>query len=136
MLDASRPANAVLLPCGPNGITLECGACGWSAGCSGEVTHVCQQAVPAGGVGSELKAILEALWITPASGCQCQANALTMDQKGPEWVRNNTETVLGWLRSAARKRGLPFFDAIGLVLIKQSLAAYEAKMSRSDSTLT
>ena len=128
--------NTVLLPCGPNGITLECGACGWSAGCSGEVTHVCRQAVPAGGVGSELKAILEALWITPVSGCRCQANALTMDQKGPEWVRDNTETVLGWLRSAAKERGLPFFDAIGLVLIKQSLAAWEAKMSRSDSTLT
>lgn len=45
-----------------------------------------------------------------------------MDSAGCDWVEANVETVVGWLREEATKRGLPFLDAVGLMLVKRAVS--------------
>ena len=54
-----------------------------------------------------------------------------MDERGPEWVKANRETVVGWLREEAKSRGLPFFDAIGHALVARALADWDAQSAGS-----
>ena len=78
---------------------------------------------PPVGPGSELKRLL-AGWpfrITASPDCSCNARAAEMDRQGCEWVEANLGTVVGWLRDEATKRGLPFVDLAGRMLVKQAI---------------
>ena len=44
-----------------------------------------------------------------------------MDRQGCEWVAANVDTVVGWLREEAQRRGLPFIDAAGKMLVREAL---------------
>ena len=62
-----------------------------------------------GGPGTELAAILKTLGIhAKEKGCGCKSHAKRMDREGPQWCRDNIETILGWLETEAKKRKLPF----------------------------
>ena len=93
--------------------------------------HPAYPSVRAGGVGSELSRILAKFFIQPQPGCNCAKNQRLMDEKGPEWVKANRETVVGWLREEAKSRGLPFFDAIGHALVARALADWDAQSAGS-----
>ena len=54
-------------------------------------------------------------------GCECKSRAALMDAKGCEWVDANVDTVVGWLREEAAKRGLPFIDAAGKMLVREAV---------------
>ena len=63
----------------------------------------------AGGPGTELAAILKIIGIhAKEKGCGCKSHAKRMDREGPQWCRDNIETILGWLETEAKKRKLPF----------------------------
>jgi len=75
------------------------------------------------GPGTELKKLL-AGWpfrisITP--NCSCTARAAEMDRRGLGWCEGNIETIVGWLREEAAKRGLPFLDAAGRLLVRRAI---------------
>lgn len=75
-----------------------------------------------GGPGSQLKAILARFGISADEpGCQCKSRANLMDRQGCEWVEANVDTVVGWLREEAQKRGLPFIDAAGKMLVREAV---------------
>ena len=59
------------------------------------------------GPGTNLKNILS--WFS-TEGCDCAKNAQVMDAWGPEVCKENIETIVGWLRIEAKKRGLPFWE--------------------------
>jgi hypothetical protein len=82
--------------------------------------HVDQAA--AGGPGTELKKLLAKIGITATPNCACNARAREMDAKGCEWVEANEATVVGWLRDEAGRRGLPFIDAAGRLLVRRAVA--------------
>lgn len=86
-------------------------------------------AYPSGGAGKKLEDILKFLLIRPGSNCGCQEKARTMDLMGPDWVRANKDTVLGWLRAAARERGIPFFEPIARVLIDKAVVDWERELA-------
>jgi hypothetical protein len=88
-------------------------------------------AYPSGGAGQKLEQLLKWLLIRPASGCKCQERARTMDLHGPEWVKENKDTVVGWLREAAAGRGIPFFEPIARGLINKAVADWEKELSSS-----
>jgi len=44
-----------------------------------------------------------------------------MDVRGCEWVEENLDTVVGWLREQAEARGLPFLDAAGRMLVRRAI---------------
>ena len=45
-----------------------------------------------------------------------------MDERGVAWCEANLEEITGWLREEATKRGLPFLDAAGRVLVRRAIA--------------
>jgi len=76
--------------------------------------------------GTALKKLLAAwpLKITADSQCECSSRAAEMDKnerESPGWCLENIETIIGWMREEAEKRGLPFVDAAGRFLIRRAI---------------
>lgn len=82
--------------------------------------------VPRGyGPGTELKKMLAKIGITATPTCSCNSRAQIMDEKGVEWCKANTDTLVGWLREEATKRGLPFVDLAGKIIVKRAISLAE-----------
>jgi hypothetical protein len=77
--------------------------------------------VPTYTPGAELKKLLKKVGITATPNCSCNARAAEMDRKGCDWCEQNIDTIVGWLREEAEKRGLPFLDAAGRLLVKRAI---------------
>jgi hypothetical protein len=92
------------------------------------------QPQPEGGPGTELKKLLAMVGITASPSCSCNARAKRMDQEGCDWVEANEETVVGWLREEATKRGLPFIDAAGRLLVRRAIARARAMSQEVENT--
>jgi hypothetical protein len=73
------------------------------------------------GPGAELKKLLAAIGIAATPNCSCNARAAEMDRQGCDWCQENIDTIVGWLREEAEKRGLPFLDAAGRLLVKRAI---------------
>jgi len=76
---------------------------------------------PAGGPGTELKSLLAAIGIVAKPDCSCHARARVMDRQGCDWCEQHLDTIVGWLREEAAKRGLPFLDAAGRLLVRRAI---------------
>ena len=74
------------------------------------------------GPGTELKRLLSRNGIKAEPGCKCTARAEEMDRRGCEWCEANIPTIVGWLREEATKRGLPFVDVAGRVLVRRAIS--------------
>jgi hypothetical protein len=72
-------------------------------------------------VGTELKKLLATVGITATPNCSCNARAYEMDRQGADWCESNLDTVVGWLREEAEKRGLPFLDVAGRLLVRRAI---------------
>lgn len=73
------------------------------------------------GVGSSLKSLLGYLGFTAKPSCKCNARAAEMDRRGIDWCEENIDTIVGWLRDEAAKRGLPFVNAGAKLLVKRAI---------------
>jgi hypothetical protein len=85
------------------------------------------QPQPEGGPGTELKKLLAGwpLYIKSTPTCSCNARARRMDEeeaREPGWCEAHLDEIVGWLREEATKRGLPFLDAAGRVLVKRAIS--------------
>ena len=54
-------------------------------------------------------------------GCKCRARAAQMNARGCDWCEANIDTIVGWLREEATKRGLPFVDMAGRMLVRRAI---------------
>ncbi len=66
-------------------------------------------------------------------GCSCKRHAAHMDAAGCDWCEQNLETIVGWLREEAGKRGLPFVDMAARLLVRRAISnarKAEAKRGR------
>jgi len=77
------------------------------------------------GPGTELKKMLAKIGITATPTCSCNARAQTMDSNGIQWCKDNTDTIVSWLRDEATKRGLPFIDLAGKIIVKRAISLAE-----------
>jgi hypothetical protein len=76
------------------------------------------------GPGTQLKKLLAKIGISPTPSCSCNKRAMMMDEREhqePGWCEANLDTIVGWLREEATKRGLPFLDAAGRLLVKRAI---------------
>jgi hypothetical protein len=73
------------------------------------------------GPGTELKKLLATVGITASPTCSCNARAAEMNARGVDWCKANIDTIVGWLREEAAKRGLPFLDAAGRLLVRRAI---------------
>jgi hypothetical protein len=86
------------------------------------------------GPGTELKKLLSRIGIKASPTCTCNARAREMDAWGVEESAKpeRVEQAVGWLREEASKRGLPFLDAAGRVLVRRAITnARKAEAARA-----
>ena len=43
------------------------------------------------------------------------------EARAPGWCEQNIDEIVGWLREEATKRGLPFLDMAGRLLVKRAI---------------
>lgn len=87
------------------------------------------------GPGQELKKLLRRLGIHASPSCPCPRRAAQMNAKGCQWCEDNLDQIVGWLREEATKRGLPFIDVAGRVLVRRAIAnARRAEAGRAKET--
>lgn len=88
------------------------------------------------GPGTELKKLLARVGITATPNCSCNARARTMDANGCEWCENHIDEIVGWLREEATKRGLPFVDIAGRVLVRRAISNARKEAARATQATT
>jgi hypothetical protein len=91
---------------------------------SGKVFSECVVPVVAKGPGTELKKLL-AGWpfrFVAGADCKCTRRAAHMDEMGCDWVEENIDECVGYLRESAADRGLPFLDVAGRLLVRRAIA--------------
>lgn len=81
------------------------------------------------GAGTELKKLLKLIGITASPTCGCNAKAKTMNDNGLEWCKNNTDTIVEWLKEEATKRNLPFFSYGAKKLVKFAIHRAEKNVN-------
>jgi hypothetical protein len=89
------------------------------------------QPAPTRGPGTELKKLLSLVGITATPNCSCNARAAKMDQEGVEWCEAHLDEIVGWLREEATKRGLPFVDMAGRVLVRRAISNARKEAARA-----
>lgn len=77
------------------------------------------------GPGTELKKMLAKIGIRASPTCSCNKRAAIMDEKGIDWCKDNTDKIVGWLREESTKRGLPFVDLAGKLLVRRAISLAE-----------
>lgn len=71
--------------------------------------------------GTILSKMIKSVGIQMTDSCSCKRHALEMNEKGNDWCEENIDIIVGWLREEASRRGLPFMDAIGKLLIGRAI---------------
>lgn len=73
------------------------------------------------GPGTVLAKMIKSLGIVMSDSCSCRRHAIEMNTQGNDWCENNVDTIVGWLREEAKKRGLPFVDLVGKLMVTRSI---------------
>jgi len=71
--------------------------------------------------GTVLSKMIKSVGIQMTDSCSCKRHALEMNEKGNDWCEQNIDTIVGWLREEANRRGLPFMDALGKMLVNRAI---------------
>jgi hypothetical protein len=71
--------------------------------------------------GTIISKMIKSVGIQMTDSCSCKKHALEMNEKGNDWCEQNIDTVVGWLRDEAKRRNLPFLDAIGKLLVGRAI---------------
>lgn len=71
--------------------------------------------------GTILSKMIKSVGIQMTDSCSCKRHALEMNEKGNDWCEQNIDTIVGWLRDEAKRRGLPFMDALGKLLVGRAI---------------
>ena len=73
------------------------------------------------GPGTILSNMIKSVGIVMTAGCSCRRHALEMNEKGNDWCEQNVDLIVSWLRDEAKKRKLPFIDAVGSLIVKRAI---------------
>lgn len=73
------------------------------------------------GPGTVLSKMIKSVGIVMSDNCSCRRHAIEMNSRGNDWCEQNVDTVVGWLRDEAKRRGLPFVDMLGKVMINRAI---------------
>lgn len=71
--------------------------------------------------GTVLSKMIKSVGIQMTDSCSCKRHALEMNEKGNDWCDQNIDTIVGWLRDEAKRRNLPFIDALGKLLVGRAI---------------
>lgn len=123
-----------------DGEVQRCEVCGAKFAVANRVRAVCgivrvkpKSAAP-GGPGTELKRLLASIGINASPSCACNGKAKTMDARGIVWCEENIDTITEWLREEATKRGLPFVNTAGRMLVRRAISNARKEAERAKNT--
>jgi len=92
---------------------------------------------PSGGPGTELKKMLAGwpFYITASPDCSCNHVSREMDAWGADECETpeRMDYILAALRDNAAKRGLPFLDAAGRMLVRRAIKNARREASRVET---
>ena len=71
--------------------------------------------------GTALTSLLSRFGIAYAPDCPCRSHAAQMDAWGCDECERRIDEIVGWLREEAHKRGLPFVDMAGRMLVRRAI---------------
>jgi hypothetical protein len=74
------------------------------------------------GAGTILTGMISALGIKSSSTCSCRRHALEMNEKGNDWCDQNIDTIVSWLKEESSKRGLPFVETVGRMMVNRAIS--------------
>jgi hypothetical protein len=74
------------------------------------------------GAGTILTGMISALGIKSSSTCSCRRHALEMNEKGNDWCDQNIDTIVSWLKDESSKRGLPFVETVGRMMVNRAIS--------------
>lgn len=80
-----------------------------------------EQKPPNRGPGTELKRLLSWGGIYASTKCQCGEIARKMDEGGPDWCRENMQTIIGSMESESKKRGIPFSKILAIAMVESAI---------------
>ena len=86
------------------------------------------------GPGTHLASLLGRLGLSETPGCKCRSYSAQMDRLGVDGCTDRILEIVGWLRTEAQNRGLPFVDFVGRVLVNRAIA--NARRSLADAAKT
>ena len=91
------------------------------------------QRVQPTGPGTHLSRFLRRFGIDAAPGCKCRSMAAKMDNQGCAWCESDQgmAEILEAMRTEAGKRGLPFIDGVGKLLVRQAVRAARRESERA-----
>lgn len=74
--------------------------------------------------GTELKLLLAGwpFYLQAEEACPCTSHAAMMDAWGIALCEQRIDTIAGWLKAEASRRGIPFIDAAGRLLVRRAIA--------------
>ena len=84
------------------------------------------------GPGTILTGMISALGIKSSSTCSCRRHALEMNEKGPDWCEQNMDTIVSWLRDESSKRGLPFVDTVGRMMVQRAISKSRKLLAKNN----
>lgn len=73
------------------------------------------------GPGTVLSKMIKSMGIVMSDSCSCRRHAIEMNTRGNDWCEQNVDTIVGWLREEASRRGLPFVDMIGKLMVGRAV---------------
>jgi hypothetical protein len=82
----------------------------------------------AAGPGTELSKLLKRFGIKATPACKCRAVVARMDAWGPDECSKpaRVDEVVAVMREEAAKRGLPFLDSVGRLLVRRAISRARA----------
>lgn len=89
-----------------------------------DVNHISYPAGKTNGAcnaGTALTALLSRIGIAYTPDCPCRSHANQMDAWGCDECERRIDEIVGWLREEATKRGLPFLDVAGRMLVRRAI---------------
>jgi len=86
------------------------------------------------GVGTELHKLLSAFGIHMNPKCTCRWRMVEMNKWGADKCLENIETIVGWLKEEAGKRGLPFISTVGRMLVRRAIRNARKEAERAKDT--
>jgi len=89
--------------------------------------------VSKGGPGTELKKLLAGMGYVTTENCPCNARAREMDENGVQWVKDNRETVIGWLEEQAKERSSWIFTRAGAAALIEVACLMAGKDDQSEA---
>ena len=81
------------------------------------------------GAGCHLSRILTWFRLANDASCNCKTNARRMDERGPDWCQKRSCRIIGWLRDAAKARGLPFIEAAARTALALAISRARANVA-------